>query len=58
MRDKVRIIKSPLVSGQNKLPVTNVENIIFNITLPNGMIITNPDQFQDQYIEAYENSAP
>jgi hypothetical protein len=56
MQDKVRTIKSPLVPGQNKLPVTKVENIIFNIILPNGMIITNPDQFQDEYNEEYENA--
>jgi hypothetical protein len=34
--------------------VLKVESIIFNITMPNGMIITNPDQFQDEYSQEYE----
>jgi hypothetical protein len=35
----------------NKSPITNVENIVFNITMPNGMIVTSPEQFYDYEIE-------
>ncbi len=44
--DKINIINSPIVGDANYIN----DSIIINITLPNGIIITNPQQFsEDEY---------
>jgi hypothetical protein len=53
--EKVKVVKSPLVP-RRKSSVMNVENIIFNVTLPNGMIVTNPNQFCGSEMEENNES--
>lgn len=49
MPEKVRIVKSPLIP-----PIKDVKDIVFSITMSNGLVITNPDQFCDKNGEEYE----
>jgi len=51
MRTKVKKVKSPIANGI-KLPLTHIESMVINVTLPNGMVVTNPEQFMDEQSES------
>jgi len=53
--EKIRIVKSPLPYGIEKLPASSsYGTITISITLPNGTLITNPEQFEDYETETIE----
>ena len=53
MNREVRIVKSPNAGGTEEYsPFVN--NLVFSITLANGLTITNPEQFQDLDYEEVE----
>jgi hypothetical protein len=48
MVDSIRVTKSPIVQGIDELlSISFSDSMTFNVSLPNGMIITNPEQFPD-----------
>lgn len=52
MPKEIRIIKSPLPYGVEKLPVSSSYGAMtVSIMLPNGTMITNPEQFEDYETE-------
>lgn len=56
---KIKVVKSPFIDGTWKNTWTN--RMTINITLSNGMIITNPEQFEYEHAEEYlseETMAP
>ena len=55
MPKKVRIVKSPFPYGIEKLPTSNsYGTITVSVMLPNGTIITDPEQFKDYESETVE----
>jgi hypothetical protein len=60
MSEEVRVVKSPLAYGVDRLPATKPIGSTIFVMLPSGIVITNTDQFEDdetQAVEAYsENS--
>ena len=55
MPEEIKVVKSPCPEGVEKLPVSSsVELMTINIMLPSGIVITNPEQFQDDDDEANE----
>ena len=49
MKEQVIIIKGPIPSiPQNFLQWENLYHVIYSVSLDNGLIITNPDQFPEQ----------
>jgi hypothetical protein len=55
MPKKVRIVKSPLPYGIEKLPTCgSYGTVTVSVMLPNGTIITNPEQFKDYESETVE----
>jgi hypothetical protein len=55
MPKEIKVIKSPSPEGVEKLPVSSSGALMtVNIMLPSGIVITNPEQFQDDEAEANE----
>jgi hypothetical protein len=49
MKEQVTIIKGPIPSiPQGFLQWENLYHVIYSVSLNNGLIITNPDQFPEQ----------
>ena len=54
MPEEVKVIKSPIPEGVDKLPVSgSVDFLTVSIMLPSGIVITNPEQFEDDNQEDY-----
>ncbi len=55
MTDEIRTVKSPLPYGIEKLPSsTSIGFMTVNVMLPNGTVITNPEQFETHETEDIE----
>jgi hypothetical protein len=57
MSEPIKVVRSPIVPGVKDIVVMTMEPMVINVTLPNGMIVTNPDQLPDEYDEEYENTS-
>jgi hypothetical protein len=48
MPEEIKVIKSPIPEGVESLPASNiVGTVTVSIMLPSGIVITNPEQFED-----------
>jgi hypothetical protein len=47
MPKKIKVIKSPIPEGVMELPISPVGHTTISITLPSGIVITAPEQFED-----------
>jgi hypothetical protein len=55
MSDEIKIIKSAIPDGVERLPVSSQVGLVtVSITLPSGIVITNPEQFEDDENEEVE----
>lgn len=55
MPEEIKVIKSPIPEGIEQLPPSGSDGIMtVNIMLPSGIVITNPEQFQDDESEDSE----
>jgi hypothetical protein len=43
---EINVIKSAIIPSPENIP-TQLQPATINVTLPNGMIITNPNQFKE-----------
>jgi hypothetical protein len=54
--EKIKVIKSPTPEGVEKLPAPgSVGLVTVSIMLPSGIVITNPEQFEDDETENTES---
>jgi len=55
VKEEIKVVKSPIPSGVERLPgPSSVGFMTISIMLPSGIMITNPDQFEDNENESTE----
>ncbi len=54
MSKEIKVIKSPIHEGVEGLPINPIGHTTISITLPSGIVITSPEQFEDDKTEDIE----
>jgi hypothetical protein len=58
VKKEVKVVKSPVPDGVERLPApSSVGLMTVSIMLPSGILITNPEQFEDDENEDMEVSS-